>query len=139
MPRAAAVPAGAGDPMNLPLEPPLLVALAIAVVALVWLVGGLVDEVTATSWPRSPGPSDRDERGRDARLEHVVRLLHASTLDEAHRTLVDLVDRRLDSLPAESRAAFERDLNAFLRHPPTTDREAYLSALEAALDRIERL
>lgn len=125
--------------MNLPLDPPLLVALAVVVVALVWLLGGLVDEVTATRWPRSPGPSDRDERGRDARLEHVVRLLHASTMDEAHRTLVDLVDRRLASLPEESRKTLDRELGAFLRHPPTTDREAYLSALETALDRIERL
>lgn len=125
--------------MNLPMEPSLLIALAVAVVAVVWLVGGLVDEVTATPWPRSRASSDRDERGRDVRLEHVVRLLHASTMDEAHRTLVHLVERRLASLPEESREILDRELDVFLRHPPTTDREAYLSALEAALDRIERL
>lgn len=125
--------------MSLPLDPPLLVALAVAVAAVVWLVGGLVDEVSATPWPRSPASSDRDERGRDARLEHVVRLLHASTMDEAHRAVVALVERRLASLPEESRERIDDDLDAFLRRPPTTDREAYLSALETALDRIERL
>lgn len=119
------------------LPSPALLALAVAVVALAWWVGMLLDHVHATRWPPSVGPGDREERGRDARQEHLVRVLNASTMEEAHRTVTDLVERHLGGLPPAERAALRAALEDFLHRPPGADREAYLTALESALDRIE--
>jgi hypothetical protein len=88
----------------------------------------------------------RDDRGRDVQLEHLARLLHASSMDEAHRSLGTLVQRRLATSwgvePGDSagaRAVLGPELHDFLTHQPPTDQESYLAALEAALQRIERL
>jgi hypothetical protein len=121
--------------MTVPFPPVVLVAVAVALLAVLWLVAGLADRVTPTPWPRATGHADRDERGRDARLEHLVRLLHASTPAEAHRTVVDLVERRLEQTQQQP----DPELSALLGHPPIADRDAYLTWLDAALDRIERL
>ena len=123
--------------MTASLLSPVLIALAIAVIAVAWWAGGLVDQVRATPWPQPVSPGDREERGRDAGLEHLVRVLHASTMDEAHRIVTDLVTRRLAGLPAAEGAALRAAVQDFLERPPGADRETYLTALEAALDRIE--
>lgn len=130
----------------LPLSPFVMLTLAVAMLAVGWAVSVLVDDVTTITWPRTEGPSTRDDRGRDTQLEHLVRLLHASSMDDAHRTVTGLVRQRLAASwgvdaadAAGARAVLGPDLDDFLRHPPVGTPEAYLIALAAALDRIDRL
>lgn len=131
---------------DLPLSPLVLLALAVAVLAVASTVSALVDEVTTITWPLTEGPVTRDDRGRDTQLEHLVRLLHASSMHDAHRTVRVLVDQHLatgwgvDAADAAgARVVLGPDLDDFLRHPPLDTPEAYLTALGAALDRIDRL
>jgi hypothetical protein len=132
--------------MTLPLSPLLLVGLAVAIVAVTAAIALLADEVRAVSWPQAEGTVTRDDRGRDVQLEHLIRVLHASTMDEAHRSLGVLVQRRLATSwgvepgdPAGARAVLGPELHDFLGRPPPANQEAYLTALAVALDRIERL
>jgi hypothetical protein len=131
---------------GLPLSPLVLIALAVAVLAVASAVSVLVDDVTTIVWPMTEGPASGDDRGRDTQLEHLVRLLHASSMEDAHRTVSGLVQQRLATTwavepgdAAGARAVLGPQLDDFLRHPPTHTPEAYLTALTAALDRIERL
>lgn len=131
---------------GLPLSPFVMLALAVAVLAVGWAVSTLVDDVSTITWPRTEGPSTRDDRGRDTQHEHLTRLLHASSMEDAHRTVSDLVQQRLAASwgvdpadPAGARAVLGPELDDFLRHPPSDSPETYLTALAAALDRIERL
>lgn len=132
--------------ITLPLSPLLLVGLTVAILAVATAVAVLVDEVRTVAWPQAEGTVTRDDRGRDVQLEHLVRVLHASTMDEAHRSLGALVQRRLamswgvdPGHPAEARAVLGPELDDFLRRPAPADRDAYLAALSVALDRIEQL
>lgn len=130
--------------MSLPLPPLVLVGLLLAVLGACTLLTRLAPRSRALVWPLTEGLTTPGTRGRDLRLVHLERVLRVEDLHEAHRTLVELVERRLAVAgappladPASSRV-LGTELHRFLTDPPPTTPHDYLPSLAAALDRLER-
>lgn len=129
--------------MSLPLPALALVGLLLAVIGAATLLTRLASRTHALVWPLTEGLTTPGTRGRDLRLVHLERVLRVEDLHEAHRTIVDLVERRLSAAgappladPASSRV-LGTELHRFLTSPPPPTPRDYLPALATALDRLE--
>lgn len=130
--------------MSLPLPVLVLVGLLLAVVGTGTLLARLGPRTHPLAWPLTEGMTTPGTRGRDLRLVHLERVLRIEDPHEAHRTLLELVERRLAAAgapplddPGSSRL-LGAELHGFLTRPPPATAHDYLPALAAALDRLER-
>lgn len=121
------------------------IASAAAVFALLHLLGRLSSQVRPVSWPGEAPAGLHEGRARDQHLTHLARLLAADDPTEAHRVVVGIVDRLLETTYVDDPGgATATDLLGsrvarFLARPPLGSPARYRRELDVALGRIEAL